>query len=139
MDRLRFPAELDREKAAAGRMASSRSGSERAGSRSASSGCAISAATMSPFTTIPVTTTPRQKMGKMYSNMSVLSGRDGVGEEDDANADPKSEDAGHPKADEHAVVTVHEEPERNARDQTDEGGQEKGPIGFVKHIFGWVR
>ena len=82
----------------------------------------MSLAMMRPFTTIPVTTTPKQKMGKRYSIILVyfLGLVDGFGQENDANADPEDENAGNPKAYEHAIVPVYEEPEQDARDQADE-------------------
>ena len=94
----------------------------------------MSAAVISPFTTIPVTTTPKQKMGKMYSNMSVFPGWvSGISQENNANADPQGKNAGYPEAHEQAVVSVHEEPQRNAGGEAGKRGEKKWSVDFIEH------
>ena len=81
-------------------------------------------------------TTPKQKMGKMYSNILVPpAGSDGAREEDDADADPEGENAGHPKTDENAVIFVDQKPECDAGGKTGAGGKQEWSIDFVKHNF----
>jgi hypothetical protein len=95
---------------------------------------ATSAAVIIPLATIAVMTTPKQKMGKIYSNIFVppRSTYD-ARQKGDPDADPQREDAGHPETDENAVVFVDEKPERNAGGKTGARGEKERMIDFVKH------
>jgi hypothetical protein len=57
----------------------------------------------------------------------------GVGQENDTNADPQNENARDPKAHEHAIVPIHEEPEGDACRQAERRGDKKRSIDFIKH------
>ena len=81
---------------------------------------------------MPVTSSPKAKIGKIYSNITALPGKD-VGDNDQTNANPQRENARHPKTDEDAVVAVHQEPKRNADKQADEGCEEEWTVDFVEH------
>jgi hypothetical protein len=95
---------------------------------------ATSAAVIIPLATIAVMTTPKQKMGKMYSNIFVPPrSTDDARQEGNPDADPKSKDAGYPETDENAVVFVDEEPEGDAAGEAGAGGEKKRMIDFVEH------
>jgi hypothetical protein len=56
-----------------------------------------------------------------------------IGQNDNADPDPQTEDARNPDAHEETVFVADEKPQRDAGEEADECADEKRVVDFVKH------